>query len=77
MFIMKSLWSVLVVGKFFQEIEKWLIPTINDKKVNYSNSSLKLWKERKYVIELIPMKSYEKGLLFLVSKTLKISQIIP
>ena len=34
--------------KFFHKIEKWLIPTIKDKKVACSNSSLKLWSERKY-----------------------------
>ena len=41
---------------------------IKDKKVTYSNSSLKLWKER-YATDLIPVKSYNKGLIFLVVKT--------
>ena len=44
-------------------------PIIKDKKVTYSNSSLKLRKERKYATELIPVKSYKKGLIFLVVKT--------
>ena len=42
---------------------------IKDKKVTYSNSLLKLWKERKYATELIPVKSYKKGLIFFVVKT--------
>ena len=46
-----------------------LSPIIKDKKVTYSNSSLKLRKERKYATELIPVKSYKKGLIFLVVKT--------
>ena len=37
-----------------------------DKKVTYPNLSLKLSKIRKYVIELIPVKSYKRGLIFLV-----------
>ena len=41
-------------------------PIIKDKKVTYSNSSLK---ERKCATELIPVKSYKKGLIFLVVKT--------
>ena len=44
-------------------------PIIKYKKVTYSNSSLKLRKERKYATELIPVKSYKKGLIFLVVKT--------
>ena len=48
--------------KFFQKIGKWLTFVIKYKKVTYSNSSLKLWRERKYAIELIPVKSYEEGL---------------
>ena len=43
--------------KFFSKIGKWLTPTIKDKKVTCSNSSLRLWFERKYVIELMPVKS--------------------
>ena len=50
---------------------KWLIPIIKDKKVTYSNSSLKLWKERKYAISIILAKKYKKGLTFLVAKTVK------
>ena len=46
-----------------------LSPIIKDKKVTYSNSSLKLWKKRKYATELIPVKSYNKDLIFLVVKT--------
>ena len=38
-----------------------LSPIIKDKKVTYSNSSLKLRKERKYVTELIPVKSYKNS----------------
>ena len=36
-----------------------------------TNSSLKLWIERKYAIELIPVKIYKKGLVFLVARALK------
>ena len=42
-----------------------LSPIIKDKKVTYSNSSLKLLQERKHATELIPVKSYQKGLNFL------------
>ena len=42
-----------------------LSPIIKDKKVTYSNSSLKLRKERKYAAELIPVKSYMKVSYFL------------
>ena len=45
-----------------------------DKKVTYSNLSLKLSKMRKYVIELISVKSYKRGLIFPVVSV--ISQII-
>ena len=41
-------------------------PIINDKTTTYSNSSLKIWKEREYAAELIPVKSYKSGLIFLV-----------
>ena len=59
-------------GKFFLKIVKWLTPTIfRTKEVTYSKSSLKLWIERKYATELIPVKSYKKGLAVLVAKTLK------
>ena len=42
-----------------------------DKKVTYSNLSLKLWRETEYVFEKIPVKSYKKGLIFLLVKTVK------
>ena len=55
-------------GKFFPKIVKWLTPTVlRTKKATYSKSSLKLWIERKYATELIPLKSYKKGLAFLVT----------
>ena len=56
---------------FFPKIGKGLAPTIKDKKVTYSNSSIKLRIMRKYAVELIPVKSYKKGLVFLVVKTPK------
>ena len=43
-------------GTFFTKIVNWLTPTIKDKKETYSNSTLKLWTERKYAIELIQVK---------------------
>ena len=46
-------------------------PTIKDKNVTYANSSRELRIVRKYVIELIPVKSYKKGLVFIVAKTIK------
>ena len=48
-----------------------LSPIIKDKKVTYCKSSLKLCKERKYATALIPAKSYKKGLVFLVVKTVE------
>ena len=54
-----------------QKVGKWFTPIVKDKKVTYSNLALKLWKERKYPIELIPVKSYKKGLIFPVVKTMK------
>ena len=47
-------------------------PIIKSKKVIYSNSSLKVWLERKYAIDLIPVKGYKKGFVFLVTLTLAI-----
>ena len=47
------------------------LPSIKDKKVTCSNSSLELSIEIKYSTELIPVKSYKKDLIFLVAKTLK------
>ena len=46
-------------------------PTFKDQKITSSNSSLTPGIERKYIIELIPVKSYKKRLAFLVSMTLK------
>ena len=53
--------------KCFPKIAKWITHTIKDKKVTSSNSSLKLWTDRKYAIELIPVKS----IVFLEWNTLK------
>ena len=72
-------------GKFFTKIVNWLTPTNKDKKVTYSNSTLELWTERKYTIELIQVKSCKKGLAFLVAKTpkeirnhfLKLAKVLP
>ena len=41
-------------GKVLPKIGKWLIFTSKDKKVTYSNASLKLQEKRKYAIKLIP-----------------------
>ena len=60
----------MLEGNFFPKIGKWLTPIIKDKKLTYSNSSFKLWKERKYAISLIIVKKY-KALIFLVVKTVK------
>ena len=38
------------------------MPRIEDKRVTYSSSTLRLWIERKNAIELIPAKSYKAGL---------------
>ena len=48
-----------------------LSPIIKDKKVTYSNSSLNLLRERKYATELIPVKSYQRGLIFLEVQTVE------
>ena len=56
--------------KIFSKIGK-LTTTNKDKKVTYYNSSLKLWLERKYTIELMLMKNWRKGLVFLVAKRIK------
>ena len=40
-------------------------------KINLFLFIIKLWKEEKCAIELIPVKSYTKGLVFLVAKTIK------
>lgn len=52
-------------GKFFLNIGKKLILTIKNKNVTYPNPSLKLWINRKYGIELTPMKSYKRRSVFL------------
>ena len=57
-------------GKIFSKIGK-LTTTNKDKKVTYYNSSLKLWLERKYTIELMLVKNWRKGLVFLVAKRIK------
>ena len=53
-------------GKFFPKIRSFT-PKFQDKKVTYSNSSLKLTIEKKYVIELIRVESY----VFFVAKRLR------
>ena len=42
-----------------------------DKKKTFSNSPLKPSKERKYAMDLIPVKNYKKAFVFLVETTLK------
>ena len=54
----------------FPKIGKLLTPTLKGKKVTHSDSSLKV--ESKYAIGLIPMKSYKKGFVFLLTLTLTI-----
>lgn len=61
---------------FLHKITEWLTTTVKDKNVTYCNSSVKLWLERKYNIKLIPFETYKDGLVFLVAKAIKISQII-
>ena len=48
---------------FVPNIGKWPPPKTTGKRVTYSNSSIKLQKERKYAIELIPVKNYKEGLM--------------
>ena len=57
--------------EIFPKIGKRLTPIIKEKKGTYSNSSFNLWKEKKYAIELIPVKFYRKGFIFFVAKTVK------
>ena len=57
--------------RFLPKIVKGLTPTRNDKKLTYSNSSLELWIETKYDIDLIPVESYKKDSGFLMAMTLK------
>ena len=59
----------------FPKMGLWLWTFNKGKQVTYSNSSFKLWIERKYAIELIPVKIYKKYLVFLVKKTPKVIKI--
>ena len=52
-------------GKIFPKVGKWITPTVEEKRVTYSNSTLKLWIETKYAIDLMPVKSDKKVLHFL------------
>ena len=69
--------SLLIIkwdwGKFFPKIDNWFIPTIKDKKATYFNPLLKVCAEKKYAIDLIPVKSYKKGFMFLMSLKLNYS----
>ena len=58
-------------GKFGTKIGKWLTRKIKVKNLTAANSLLKLWMKSKYAIELISVKAYEKGLVFLVAKIVK------
>ena len=53
-------------GKFSTKIGKWFTSTIKYKKVNYSNSSRKLWIVIKYAIDLILVKRYKKRFIFVI-----------
>ena len=80
----ENYWNILVFGndfrgvfsynnwmrlrEFFSKIGKKITPKIRGKKATYSNSSL--WIEKKYAIDLIPVKSYMKCFVFLVTTTL-------
>ena len=44
------------------------MPTTKDKNVTFSNSSLTVWIERKYDIDLISVKSYKKDFVFKLAK---------
>ena len=76
MWVILFWWLSLITIKwdqreFFPKIGKWLTPTTKDKKAIYSKASFKLWIEKKCAIDLIPVKSYKKGFLFLLELTLK------
>ena len=58
-------------AKFFHKIRKWLIATIKDKRITSSNTSLKLWIEKKYALDIIPTKNYKKRFVFFVTVTIK------
>ena len=45
------------------------LSTIKNDKITYSNSSLKVWIERKHAIDVMPVKSYKKGFVFFVTLT--------
>ena len=57
--------------ELFSHNKKKTHPYKEGQKVTNSNSPLKQRKERKCVIKLIPVKGYEKVLVFLVAKALK------
>ena len=57
--------------EIFPNIRKWITSINKYKEPSCPNSSLKLWKERRYATELISVKSYKKGLKFLEVKTVK------
>ena len=65
--IIKRKWG----ESFSKKLKNDSTPTINDRKVTISNSSFELRIEEKYTTELIPVKVHNKGLVFLVAKTLK------
>ena len=76
MFVMLFWGHTLVInksdlGKFLPKIVKWFTPTIKDKKVTYSNSSLKNYEQRENIPLNLLVKSYKKGPVFFVAKTLK------
>ena len=53
-------------GDFFPKIGKLLTPVIKDKKLTYSNSSLELWKKRKYATLSLPVKKNIRKVLYLL-----------
>ena len=57
-------------GKFLPGMGRWLTNTIKGKQVIHSSTLLKLWIERKYAIDSIPVKSYKKCFVVLVEWTL-------
>ena len=59
----------MLLKETFPQNRKMTHPYNLWQKVTYSNLPIKLWKERKYVIELILVKSYKKGLIFPVINT--------
>ena len=65
-----------MIERNLSKTRKMTPPIINDKNITYSNSSLKIWKEREYATELIPVKSYKSGLIYLVVITATDIQIV-